>query len=134
MHRFRILGFYVAGLVAMVGLSIGAVSMRRTATEYGRRVSGTVSLTIPSKTVPDTWTNPANCRYKSSARCDEIPPPEHGWDSCCTKTCQRGAGQPKARVPTNLYPGWEGFIPQVGQRLRRSVMSTERHEADSSAC
>jgi hypothetical protein len=54
MHRFRILDFYVAGLVAMVGLSIGAVSMKRSAAGYGRRVSETVSLTIPSKTLPDT--------------------------------------------------------------------------------
>jgi len=33
MRRFRLLGFYVAGVVAIVGLAIGAVSMRRTMAE-----------------------------------------------------------------------------------------------------
>jgi len=33
MQRFRILGFYVAVVVAMVGLAIGAVSLRRSTAE-----------------------------------------------------------------------------------------------------
>ena len=37
MHRFRLLGFYVAGIVGMIGLTIGGVSMRRTADDHGVR-------------------------------------------------------------------------------------------------
>jgi hypothetical protein len=37
MHRFRLLGFYVAGIVGMVGLTIGGVSLRRTADDRGAR-------------------------------------------------------------------------------------------------
>jgi amicyanin len=33
MHRFRLLGFYVAGLVALIGLALAGVSLRRAATE-----------------------------------------------------------------------------------------------------
>jgi amicyanin len=33
MHRFRLLGFYVAGVVVVVGLAIWAVSLRRSAAE-----------------------------------------------------------------------------------------------------
>jgi amicyanin len=32
MQRFRLLGFYLAGLVVMIGLTVGGGSMRRTAT------------------------------------------------------------------------------------------------------
>jgi amicyanin len=35
MQRFRLLGFYVAGLVAMVGLTVGGLSTRRAATDAG---------------------------------------------------------------------------------------------------
>jgi hypothetical protein len=40
MHRFRLLRFYVAGIVAAVGLTIGGVSMRRTADDHGERGAG----------------------------------------------------------------------------------------------
>jgi hypothetical protein len=40
MHRFRLLGFYVAGIVAAVGLTIGGISMRRTADDHGTRGAG----------------------------------------------------------------------------------------------
>jgi hypothetical protein len=39
MHRFRLLGFYVAGIVGMVGLTIGAVSMRRIADDHGAKAA-----------------------------------------------------------------------------------------------
>ena len=35
MHRFRLLGFYVAGIVAAVGLTIGGVSTWGTADDHG---------------------------------------------------------------------------------------------------
>ena len=35
MQRFRLLGFYVVGVVAVVGLAVGGVSMRRTAADAG---------------------------------------------------------------------------------------------------
>jgi amicyanin len=35
MRRFRLLGFYTAGLVALVVLAVGGVSMRRAATDAG---------------------------------------------------------------------------------------------------
>jgi hypothetical protein len=37
MHRFRLLGFYVAGMVVVVALAIGAVSLRRTADDHEGR-------------------------------------------------------------------------------------------------
>jgi hypothetical protein len=40
MHRFRLLRFYVAGIVAAIGLTIGGVSMRRTADDHGERGAG----------------------------------------------------------------------------------------------
>jgi plastocyanin len=33
MRRFRLLGFYVAGLLGLIGLTVGAVSLRRLATD-----------------------------------------------------------------------------------------------------
>jgi amicyanin len=50
MQRFRLLGFYVAGLVAVIGLTVWGVSMRRAAT--GARMpqvqgSGTVASSVP---------------------------------------------------------------------------------------
>ena len=44
MQRFRLLGYYVAGLVAIIGLTVWGVSMRRAATDAGTpqpRESGT---------------------------------------------------------------------------------------------
>jgi amicyanin len=44
MQRFRLLGFYAAGLVAMIGLTVWGVSMRRATTDAGMlqaRQSGT---------------------------------------------------------------------------------------------
>jgi hypothetical protein len=35
MQRFRLLGFYVVGVVAVVGLAVWGVSMRRTAADAG---------------------------------------------------------------------------------------------------
>jgi plastocyanin len=35
MQRFRLLGFYVAGLVALIGLTVGELSTRRAATNTG---------------------------------------------------------------------------------------------------
>jgi amicyanin len=35
MRRFRLVGFYVAGLVAVIGLAVGAVSMKRLAADAG---------------------------------------------------------------------------------------------------
>jgi amicyanin len=35
MRRFRHLGFYVAGLVALIGLTVGGLSTRRAATDAG---------------------------------------------------------------------------------------------------
>jgi amicyanin len=35
MQRFRLLGLYVAGLVAMIGLTVGGLSTRRAATDAG---------------------------------------------------------------------------------------------------
>jgi plastocyanin len=35
MQRFRLLGFYVAGLVALIGLVVSGVSLRRAATRAG---------------------------------------------------------------------------------------------------
>jgi hypothetical protein len=41
MRRFRLMSFYVAGIVGMVGLTIGGVSMRRTADDHeAREASG----------------------------------------------------------------------------------------------
>jgi hypothetical protein len=37
MHRFRLLALYVAGIVAAVAVTIGVVSMRRTADDQGAR-------------------------------------------------------------------------------------------------
>jgi hypothetical protein len=51
MHRFRLLSFYVGGIVVVVGLTIGGVSMRRTADDHGARESsgkGTVAPTTVS--------------------------------------------------------------------------------------
>ena len=47
MQRFRLLGFYVAGLVAVIGLTVWGVSMRRAAGGAGTpeaRQSGTEAL------------------------------------------------------------------------------------------
>jgi amicyanin len=46
MQRFRLVGFYVAGLVALIGLTVWGVSLRRAATDAGTppaRASGTES-------------------------------------------------------------------------------------------
>jgi plastocyanin len=47
MQRFRLLGFYVAGVVAVVGLAIGGVSARRSAAEPTPSSPGT-SQAAPS--------------------------------------------------------------------------------------
>jgi amicyanin len=51
MRRFRLLGFYVAGLVAVIGLTVWGVSMRRVATGAGMPHapgSGTEAPSAPS--------------------------------------------------------------------------------------
>jgi hypothetical protein len=48
MQRFRLLGFYVAGVVAMVGLAIGAVSMRRSSAET-ETPGSRGSITLPTQ-------------------------------------------------------------------------------------
>jgi hypothetical protein len=48
MHRFRLLGFYVAGIVGMVGLTIGAVSMRRIADDHGARAASGNETVAPT--------------------------------------------------------------------------------------
>jgi hypothetical protein len=48
MHRFRLLGFYVVGIVAMVGLTIGGVSMRRSADDHGARESSEKETVAPT--------------------------------------------------------------------------------------
>ena len=47
MHRFRLLGFYVAGIVAAVGLTIGGVSMR-TADDRGAREASAEETAAPT--------------------------------------------------------------------------------------
>ena len=48
MHRFRLLGFYVAGIVVVVGLTIGGVSMRRTADDHGTREAPAEETVAPN--------------------------------------------------------------------------------------
>ena len=48
MHRFRLLGFYVAGIVVVVGLTIGGVAMRRTADDHGAREASAEETAAPT--------------------------------------------------------------------------------------
>jgi hypothetical protein len=48
MRRFRLLGVYVAGIVAMVGLTIGGVSMRRTADDHEAREASVKETVAPT--------------------------------------------------------------------------------------
>ena len=48
MQRFRLLGFYVAGLVALIGLTVCGVSMRRAATDAGMRQARERGTEAPS--------------------------------------------------------------------------------------
>jgi hypothetical protein len=41
MQRFRLLGFYVVGVVSLIGLAVWGVSLRRTAADAGPPTSGT---------------------------------------------------------------------------------------------
>jgi amicyanin len=48
MRRFRLLGFYVAGLVALIGLTVWAVSMRRLAADAGTPQAREIGTEAPS--------------------------------------------------------------------------------------
>jgi hypothetical protein len=48
MHRFRLLAFYVAGIVVVVGLTIAGVSMRRTADDHGPREASERKTVAPT--------------------------------------------------------------------------------------
>jgi amicyanin len=48
MQRFRLLGFYVAGLVAMIGLAVGGVTARRAGTEVGTPQARQGGTEVPS--------------------------------------------------------------------------------------
>ena len=47
MRRFRFLGFYVAGLVALIGLTVGAVSMKRLAADAGTSQEQEIGAAAP---------------------------------------------------------------------------------------
>ncbi len=59
MHRFRLLGFYVAGIVGAVGLTIGAVSMRRIADDRGARAASGDETVAPTTASAE----PSRSRY-----------------------------------------------------------------------
>jgi hypothetical protein len=66
MQRFRLLRFYVAGLVAIVGLAIGAVSMIRSAFET-RTQQASTALSAANTEPPETLSrlgmnNRSQCR------------------------------------------------------------------------
>jgi plastocyanin len=48
MHRFRLLRFYVGGLVAVIGLTVWGVSIRKAATVAGTPHAGTSGTEAPS--------------------------------------------------------------------------------------
>jgi hypothetical protein len=48
MQRFRLLGFYVTGLVVMIGLIVGGVSLRRTAIDAAAPRALETSIEPPS--------------------------------------------------------------------------------------
>jgi amicyanin len=48
MRRFRLLGFYVAGLAALIGLAVWAVSIRRLAADAGAPQAREISPEAPS--------------------------------------------------------------------------------------
>ena len=48
MHRFRLLGFYVVGVVAVVGLAVWGVSLRRTAADAGAPQASAAGPVAPS--------------------------------------------------------------------------------------
>jgi hypothetical protein len=48
MQRFRLLGFYVTGLVVTIGLIVGGVSRRRTATEAATPPALESAIELPS--------------------------------------------------------------------------------------
>jgi len=48
MHRFRLLGFYVAGIVVTIGLIIGAVSKRRLADDHAARAASGNETVAPT--------------------------------------------------------------------------------------
>ena len=52
MRRFRLLGFYVAGLVALIGLTVWAVSMRRLAADAGTPQAQEIGTEAPSARGP----------------------------------------------------------------------------------
>jgi plastocyanin len=52
MRRFRLVGFYVAGLVAVIGLAVGAVSARRLAADAGTPQAQEIRTDAPSARGP----------------------------------------------------------------------------------
>jgi plastocyanin len=48
MHRFRLLGFYVVGVVVVVGLAIWGVSLRRSVAEPTRSNGGALQTALPA--------------------------------------------------------------------------------------
>jgi|GEM_PF-6626395 len=57
MKRFRLLGFYVVGIVAVIGLAVWGVTMRRTAADVGTPAASEAGP-IPPATV-NTEPSPA---------------------------------------------------------------------------
>jgi plastocyanin len=61
MQRFRLTGYYVVGIVAVVGLAVWGVSLRRTAADAGTPQASAVGTVVPS-----TVTNGAASEAKVS--------------------------------------------------------------------
>jgi len=65
MKRFRLLGFYVVGIVAVIGLAVWGVAMKRTAAEAGTPsapeaapIAPATANTEPSPAAAGAWHGP----------------------------------------------------------------------------
>jgi hypothetical protein len=65
MQRFRLLGFYVVGLVAVIGLAVLGVSMKRTAADAGTPPASEAGPESPS--TADTEPSPSSRSARESS-------------------------------------------------------------------
>jgi hypothetical protein len=90
MRRFRFLGFYVAGLVALIGLTLWAVSMKRLAADAGTPQEQEIGTAAPS--APEGRSRP---RHSHRA----LP---HAGHSLARVVRHAGAAKPRSMWPTQI--------------------------------
>ena len=112
MRRFRLLGFYVAGLVALIGLTVWAVSMKRLAADAGTPQEQEIGTAAPPAGGPGAARSRATGAVRLSRR-------NARWRHVCTVPGWSGTVQTCRHLPLYTYLPVLSLFRGAGLESRR---------------